>query len=108
MAPMSKEHDNELVSNERLNAPRVRGQVRNAATMIASELGVTSAPAAPCSARAATSRLIDGASAHASEKAPKAAIPVVNARRAPQTSPTEPPSRISEPSESRYALATHC
>jgi hypothetical protein len=57
--------------------------------------------AAPCSARAATSRLIEGASAHASEKAPKAAIPAVNTRRSPQTSPSEPPSRISEPSESR-------
>jgi hypothetical protein len=69
--------------------------------MIASELGVTSAADAPSSARAATSRLIEGASAHASEKAPNAAIPVANTRRSPQTSPSEPPSRISEPSESR-------
>ena len=42
----------------------------------ASELGVTSAPAAPWSARAPISTLIDGASAHASDSTPKAATPM--------------------------------
>jgi hypothetical protein len=31
MAPMRREHDNERVSNERLNAPCLRGQVRKLA-----------------------------------------------------------------------------
>ncbi len=31
MAPMRKEHDSERVSNERLNAARLRGQVRSLA-----------------------------------------------------------------------------
>ena len=52
-------------------APRSRSG--NAATMIASELGVSSAPAAPCSARAAISASIVGATAHTSESTPNAA-----------------------------------
>ena len=55
----------------------------NAATMIASELGVSSAPAAPCSARAAISVSEVGATAQASESTPKAAIPNENTRRLP-------------------------
>ena len=62
-------------------APRSFGG--KAATMIASELGVTSAPAAPCAARAAISQPIDGAAAHATESAPNDATPIANTRRAP-------------------------
>jgi hypothetical protein len=52
-------------------------------TMIASELGVTSAPAAPCSARAAIRNPIDGATAQASDSTPNAATPMANTRRSP-------------------------
>ena len=51
--------------------------------MIASELGVTSAPAAPWRARAAISTPMLGASAHAIDKAPNAATPIANTRRSP-------------------------
>ncbi len=51
--------------------------------MIASELGVSSAPAAPCSARAAISTSIVGATAHASESTPNAVTPIAKIRRWP-------------------------
>ena len=62
-------------------APRSLGP--NAATMIASELGVTSAAAAPCSARAPISTSIVGASAHAIDVTPNAVTPSANTRRSP-------------------------
>jgi hypothetical protein len=62
-------------------APRSRGA--NAATMIASELGVSSAPAAPWSARAAISTSIVGAIAHRTEKTPNAPTPIAKMRRSP-------------------------
>ena len=49
--------------HEPIAAPRSRSG--NAATMIASELGASSAPAAPCKARAAISVSTVGATAHA-------------------------------------------
>ena len=51
--------------------------------MIASELGVSSAAAAPCSARATIRKSIVGASAVATEKTPKSAMPVAKTRRSP-------------------------
>ena len=60
-----------------------RSDAPNAATMIASELGVTRAPAAPCNARAAIRTSIVGASAHTSERTPKAETPAKNTRRTP-------------------------
>ena len=51
--------------------------------MIASELGVSSAAAAPCNARAAIRVSIVGASAHATESTPNAATPIANTRRSP-------------------------
>ena len=60
-----------------------RSRSVNAATMIASELGVSSAPAAPCSARAAISTSIEGATAQASESTPNGATPSANTRRSP-------------------------
>ena len=62
-------------------APRSFGE--KAATMIASELGVRSAPAAPCSARAAMRASIVGANAHASDSRPNPATPIVKTRRSP-------------------------
>ena len=58
----------------------------------------------PCSARPATSSSMLGASAHSTETTPKPATPSENIRRSPKMSPSEPPTRISEPSVSRYAL----
>ncbi len=78
-----------------------RSDSENVLTITASELGTSSAPATPCSARAITSATIVGASAHASEATPKPPTPIANTRRSPNRSPSEPPTRISEPSVSR-------
>ena len=51
--------------------------------MIASELGTSSAPNAPCSPRATISSSTDGAIAHTSEAAPKPAVPIAKIRRRP-------------------------
>ncbi len=71
------------------------------ATITASALGVSSALATPCSARAAISAWIEGASAHSSDATPKPPTPSAKTRRSPYRSPSEPPIRISEPSVSR-------
>ncbi len=78
-----------------------RSDSANVATITASELGTSSAPATPCSARQAISTPMLGASAHSSEAAPKQPTPNANTRRSPYRSPSEPPTRISEPSVSR-------
>ena len=62
-------------------APRWFGG--KAATMIASALGVSSAPAAPWSARAAISTSIVGARAQATDMTPNAATPIEKTRRSP-------------------------
>ena len=62
-------------------APRSRSE--NAAAMIASELGVRSAPATPCAARAAISVSTFGAAAQASDSKPKPPTPSSNTRRLP-------------------------
>jgi hypothetical protein len=85
-----------------------RSRSGKVATITASELGVRSAPAIPWSARNAISSPIEGASAHSKEAAPRPPTPTANTRRSPNMSPTDPPSRINEPSVSRYALLTHC
>ena len=71
------------------------------ATITARELGVSKAPETPCSARNATSRPIEGASAHSRDDTPKPPTPRAKIRRSPKMSPSDPPSRISEPSVSR-------
>ncbi len=71
------------------------------ATITASELGISSAPATPCRARKAIRKPIVGASAQSSEAAPKPPTPSAKTRRSPNRSPSEPPTRISEPSVSR-------
>ena len=75
----------EAIPPQAVHAPiaAARSPCGNAATMIASELGVTSAPAAPWRARAPIRTLMLGASAHASESAPKAETPIANTRRSP-------------------------
>ena len=66
------------------------------AATIASEPGTSSAPATPCSARAATRNSTEGASAQSAEVAAKASSPATNMRRRPNWSPSEPPTRSSE------------
>ncbi len=70
-------------------------------TITASAAGVSSAPATPCSARAATSTSIVGASAHSSEVAPNAVTPSAKTRRSPKMSPSDPPISSSEESVTR-------
>ena len=53
------------------------------AVMIASELGTSSAPAAPCTARAAMSTSTVGATAQMSEATPKPPTPSAKIRRRP-------------------------
>ena len=77
-------------------------------TITASAAGVSTAPATPWSARAATSSSIVGASAQNMEVTPKPATPRANTRRSPKMSPSEPPIRSSEPSVRRYAFEVHC
>ena len=84
---------------EPIAAPR--SESGKVATMTARALGVSSAPATPWRARIAIRTPIVGASAHSSEATPKPPTPIENTRRSPSTSPSEPPSRISEPSVSR-------
>ena len=69
--------------------------------MIASAVGVSSAPKRPCSARAATSASIVGAIAHSTDTTPKPATPMRKTRRSPNRSPSEPPMRMNEPRKSR-------
>ena len=78
-----------------------RSRAGNVATITASELGVSSAPATPWSARNTISSVIEGAIAHSSEAAPNPPTPSANTRRSPKMSPSEPPSRISDPSITR-------
>jgi hypothetical protein len=85
-----------------------RSRSGKVATITASELGVSKAPATPWSARNAISSPIEGATAHSREHTPKPATPRLNTRRSPKMSPSDPPSRISEPRVNRYALLTHC
>ena len=80
---------------------RPRSAGGNVVTITASAAGVRSAPATPCSARAATSSSIVGASAHASDVTPKPSTPSANTLRSPKMSPSEPPIKSSEPSVTR-------
>ena len=66
---------------EPIAAPRSRPE--NAAAMIANELGVSNAPATPCSARAAIIVSTVGATAHASDRTPKEPTPIAKTRRRP-------------------------
>ena len=63
--------------------------------------GTSSAPAIPWSARATISNTSLGAIAHSAEVTPKPTRPQTKTRRRPRMSPSEPPTRISEPSVSR-------
>ena len=86
-------------SQEPTAAPRSAGG--KAATMTASALGASSAPKTPCATRPPTITSMLGASAHTSDVAPNPTSPIEKTRRSPKTSPSEPPTRISDASASR-------
>ena len=79
---------------------RGRSSAANAAWMMASEPGVSSAPPMPCSARAAISTPMSGARPHRAEVIANQVTPMRNTRRRPNLSPSAPPSRISPASVS--------
>src|SRR3954453_16425447 len=49
-----------------------------------------------------------GAIAHSSEAPAKLATPIAKTRDSPKMSPSDPPTRMSDPSVTRYALTPHC
>ena len=61
------------------------------AERIVSVSGITIAPPRPCTARAASSAPIDGASAAAADAAVKIPMPIANIRRRPKRSPSAAP-----------------
>ena len=85
-----------------------RSLPENVDVIIASEAGVSSAPAMPWRPRNTMSDVESGATAHSTDTRPKLATPSVNIRSSPKMSPSEPPTRMSEPSVSRYASTIHC
>ncbi len=85
-----------------------RSWPENVVVRTASDDGVSSAPAIPWMPRKTISVVESGASAHRSDASPKSPTPSVNIRTSPKMSPSEPPTRISEPSVRRYASTTHC
>ena len=62
--------------------------------------GVSSAPATPCSARAATRVSMFGAIPHSREAAANPTTPTRKTRRRPNRSPAAPPSRMNAASVS--------
>ena len=86
---------------------RPRFSAGTAALRMVSVSGVTIAPPTPCSARAAFSTSIDGASAANAEAAVKIASPITNSRRRPKRSPSAAPVRSSTAKVRVYALTVH-
>ena len=72
-----------------------RRSAGTAAERIVSVSGMTIAPPRPCTARAASSAPIDGASAAAADASVKIASPIANIRRRPKRSPSAAPVRSS-------------
>ena len=85
ITPPASGPTNDAIAPHAVQAPiaAARSAGGKAATMTASELGTSSAPAAPCNPRAAINVSVVGASAHATEKNPNAAAPSANTRRSP-------------------------
>ena len=80
-------------------APRSSGG--NVATISASVLGTSSAPAMPWSARAAISISTVGAIAHSSDVAPNPSTPALKTARRSNRSSSEPPTSRNDDSVSR-------
>ena len=70
--------------------------------------GASSAPKAPCSARAATSIPKDCANPPTAEAHAKPIRPATNVHLRPNRSPSFPPSSNRLPNASAYAVTTHC
>ena len=70
--------------------------------------GISIAAPTPCTARAATSQPIPGASAAAADPAVNTASPTVNSRRRPNRSPSVAPVSSSTANVSVYAFTVHC
>jgi hypothetical protein len=87
---------------------RPRSDSGNTATIVASPLGTSIAPATPWSARATIRNVASGAIAQKNDVTPNIAVPSANTRRRPNRSLSEPPIRISDDSVSRYASTIHC
>src|SRR5207253_5827986 len=78
------------------------------AVIVASAAGVRSAPETPCRPRATINPAPEVETAQRIDVTPKAVTPSAKMRLPPKRSPSEPPTRMSAPSVSRYASTTHC
>ena len=96
--PMTKEMPLHAV-HVPIAAPRSGPE--NVDVITASDAGVRSAPAMPWTPRKTMSVVASGAAAQSTDATPKLATPSVNIRTSPKMSPSEPPTRMSEPSVSR-------
>jgi hypothetical protein len=77
------------------------------ALTIATELGIISAAAVPCTSRAAISIAMSWAVAASTVAARNPAAPARNIRRSPNRSPSLPPSTMNAASGSRFAVRIH-
>ncbi len=80
---------------------RPRSSTTKAPWIMARLPGMSSAPPTPWTTRAAISSWGPGASPQRTEASAKTTVPTTKIRRRPKRSPSEPPSRIREESESR-------
>ncbi len=80
----------------------------NDALMMARLPGTSSAPPAPCTARATISSWMLDARPHHSEAAVNSTTPMENTRLRPKRSPAAPPTSSSAPRKSAKDSTTHC
>ena len=80
---------------------RARSSSQNDAEMIARLPGTSSDALIPWMQRAAIKVAVDGATPHNSDAAAKPSSPIMNMRRRPNRSPSEPPITSNEPSVSK-------
>ena len=78
-----------------------RSAPANVEVISARDAGVKSAPAMPCRPRKTISVSTFGATAQSTDATPNQATPRRKTRASPKMSPSDPPTRISEPSVSR-------
>ncbi len=78
-----------------------RASPLNVVAITASPAGVSTAPSTPWRPRATISAFPVGAAAQRIDVSPKPMMPSRKRRRAPKRSPSEPPTRSSDPSVSR-------
>ncbi len=108
----TRRHDTESIMKPPRNGPNAvampaspdqapiaapRSDCRNDAEMMARLPGMSSAAVMPCSARAAMSASIDGATPLSSDVAANPTNPMMKTRRRPKRSPRDPPMTSSDP-----------